>query len=157
MAYTKQTWTKGDVITAQKLNNIENGIESAEKGNTVIINFTVGEPNQNPNGPSGQVLYDIETADKTPQEVYELMEQGYNCIAKVSINIADSVDTYYLQFKYTVIQEDNFDFIYADSMFYPLDSFSFYIFTLRGQYDGDSTRWETFSRSNIPFSTSTEP
>lgn len=29
MSYTKTTWTKGDVITAEKLNKIENGIEAA--------------------------------------------------------------------------------------------------------------------------------
>ncbi len=29
MAYTKQTWANGDVITAEKLNHMEDGIESA--------------------------------------------------------------------------------------------------------------------------------
>ena len=30
MSYTKQTWTPGDVITAAKLNNIENGIDAID-------------------------------------------------------------------------------------------------------------------------------
>lgn len=30
MSYEKTTWKKGDVITAEKLNNIENGIEANE-------------------------------------------------------------------------------------------------------------------------------
>ena len=32
MAYTKNTWANGDVITADKLNHIENGIEAADTG-----------------------------------------------------------------------------------------------------------------------------
>ena len=32
MAYTKQTWENGDVITAEKLNHIESGIEEASQG-----------------------------------------------------------------------------------------------------------------------------
>ena len=33
MSYTKQTWANGDVITADKLNHIENGVENA--GNSI--------------------------------------------------------------------------------------------------------------------------
>ena len=29
MSYVKNTWASGDLITAQKLNNIENGVENA--------------------------------------------------------------------------------------------------------------------------------
>ena len=31
MSYNKQTWTDGDVITAEKLNHIEDGIDSSEE------------------------------------------------------------------------------------------------------------------------------
>lgn len=34
MAYEKQEWTAGEIITATKLNHIENGLE--EIGNTII-------------------------------------------------------------------------------------------------------------------------
>ena len=39
MSYIKTTWNKGDTITADKLNNIENGIETNETaiGNSVFI------------------------------------------------------------------------------------------------------------------------
>ena len=30
MSYSKHTWTQGEVITKEKLNNIENGIENIE-------------------------------------------------------------------------------------------------------------------------------
>lgn len=32
MSYNKTTWTSGDVITAEKLNNIEDGLEAASAG-----------------------------------------------------------------------------------------------------------------------------
>lgn len=41
MSYEKQTWTTGDIITAEKLNHIENGIENSNNSNPLII-FTPG-------------------------------------------------------------------------------------------------------------------
>lgn len=38
MAYNKTTWANGDVITAEKLNNIEQGI--ADSNDVVYINYT---------------------------------------------------------------------------------------------------------------------
>ena len=35
MAYEKTTWATGDVVTAEKLNNIENGIAVADSGGSV--------------------------------------------------------------------------------------------------------------------------
>ena len=32
MAYTKTTWNDNDVITKEKMNNIETGVETANKG-----------------------------------------------------------------------------------------------------------------------------
>lgn len=43
MAYEKQTWSCGDTITADKLNHIEDGIESAGSGDSksqVIVSLT---------------------------------------------------------------------------------------------------------------------
>ena len=37
MAYTKQTWNNGDVITADKLNHMEDGIYIAKDDNDFII------------------------------------------------------------------------------------------------------------------------
>lgn len=37
MAYTKQTWINGDIITAEKLNNIENGIVG---GSSFVVTAT---------------------------------------------------------------------------------------------------------------------
>lgn len=35
--YTKQTWADGDIITADKINHMEDGIESANKG--LVVKF----------------------------------------------------------------------------------------------------------------------
>ena len=41
MAYTKTTWAEGDVITADKLNNMEDGIAENQSGGGIrFINFT---------------------------------------------------------------------------------------------------------------------
>ena len=38
MSYEKTTWETGDIVTAEKLNNIENGIENAGGGSTFVVN-----------------------------------------------------------------------------------------------------------------------
>lgn len=53
MAYTKQTWADGDIISAEKLNHIEDGIDGASGGAVIsqmvflkpkdIVNFTAGQ------------------------------------------------------------------------------------------------------------------
>jgi hypothetical protein len=49
MAYEKTTWKKGDVITADKLNNIENGIADVKDinveydSNTQSLNINIGK------------------------------------------------------------------------------------------------------------------
>ena len=55
MSYTKTTWSNGDVITGEKLNNIESGVESANSGSILIV-------------------HDVEnTLDKTWQEIYDVV------------------------------------------------------------------------------------
>ena len=41
MPYTKTTWADGDVITAQKLNNMESGIEAASSSGGMVFPFPV--------------------------------------------------------------------------------------------------------------------
>lgn len=50
MAYTKQTWTTGDTVTASKMNHIEDGIENAGGGGGGVTFFeitTTNYPNSN--------------------------------------------------------------------------------------------------------------
>ena len=62
MAYTKNTWKTGDIVTSEKLNHIEDGIANA--GGVMVINVTSG------------------TLDKTWQEIYDAMAQGKLCVVK---------------------------------------------------------------------------
>lgn len=40
MAYEKQTWNTGDVITQEKLNHMENGIADGSNGGTMLITLS---------------------------------------------------------------------------------------------------------------------
>lgn len=42
MSYTKTTWVTGDIVTAEKLNNLENGL-STVSNNIVIVNATMAD------------------------------------------------------------------------------------------------------------------
>ena len=62
MSYTKQTWNTGDVITAQKLNHMEDGIGG---GNPFfIINLTYDEKTSEP------------SVDKTNAEIWAAWQAG---------------------------------------------------------------------------------
>lgn len=62
MSYEKQTWNTGDVITATKLNHIEDGIFSG--GGTGLINILYDETEQN---------YYL---DKTYNEIVSMVNSG---------------------------------------------------------------------------------
>ena len=69
MSYTKQTWANGDVITADKLNHIEDGINSANSNsNTLLVTFTGSD-------------YDW-IGDKTYGEILNAFESGKAVICK---------------------------------------------------------------------------
>ena len=63
MSYTPTEWADGDVITAEKLNNIESGISEAEgsSGGILIINETEVDDSHG----NGLIL------DKTWQEIFD--------------------------------------------------------------------------------------
>ena len=68
MAYEKQTWHTGDVITEGKLNHMEDGIAGALSGeNVMIVHVTYDH---------GAVL-----ADKTLAEIGEAVESGISLVA----------------------------------------------------------------------------
>lgn len=64
MSYEKTTWSSGDVITAEKLNKIENGVENS---NSVLIVHRVS-------GDGGYAL------DKTWKEIHDAYVSGIPCI-----------------------------------------------------------------------------
>ena len=64
MSYTKQNWNTGDVITAQKLNHIEDGI-----ANNGLFVVTLTEDNGS------------YSCDKTNEEIYNAWLSGANVVA----------------------------------------------------------------------------
>ena len=68
MSYTKTIWQSGDVVTSEKLNKIETGIETASNS-VLIVQITNGET-------SGTYV-----ADKTAKEIYNAFNSGVACFA----------------------------------------------------------------------------
>ena len=72
MSYTKHEWATGNVVGAVDLNRIENGIEDAGSGQTLVVTDTDG------------------TLDKTWQEIYDafpncyILADGKHIITEVS-------------------------------------------------------------------------
>ena len=69
MAYTKNTWADGDVVTSEKLNHMEDGI--ADAGGIMIINDTDN------------------TLDKTWQEISDAMAANTFCVIKTVLQGID--------------------------------------------------------------------
>lgn len=59
MAYEKQTWTNGDLITAEKLNHIEDGIAQGGGGVLTVIETVTEDAHGN----------EVRTLDKTYNEI----------------------------------------------------------------------------------------
>ena len=71
MAYEKHTWETGETITAEKLNNLEDGIqEVAEHKEIFIVNVDIDM-----NATPAATPY-LTTADKTFTEIKEAYEAG---------------------------------------------------------------------------------
>lgn len=65
MSYEKQTWANGDVITAEKLNHIEDGVyANSQSGGALIVNDLIDEQTG------------IETLDKTYTEITAAIDAG---------------------------------------------------------------------------------
>lgn len=69
MSYTPTNWQTGDTITAEKLNNMENGIENAN--NPFLVTLT----------PTAEDFSG--TMDKTPQEIYNAYKANRQIRAKI--------------------------------------------------------------------------
>ena len=84
MAYTKQNWECGDLITADKMNHIEDGIEAASSGGTdyYLIDFRVNAETGDvflvviPNSDYGEeIWFSGASVDKLPL-LYRIFTQG---------------------------------------------------------------------------------
>ena len=76
MAYTKQNWENGDVITADKLNHMEDGIaEGGSGGGIFVVNFTYDE--QVGKYTADKTIQEIETATLSGPVIGNLVYDGY--------------------------------------------------------------------------------
>lgn len=73
MAYTKQNWECGDLITADKMNHIEDGIENAGSSDYYLVDFQtdaetgISELTILPNGNySEEIRVDSSSVDELP-------------------------------------------------------------------------------------------
>ena len=69
MAYTKTTWAAGDTVTSQKLNKIENQLETLSNGGGAgcfVVNITKDTTNK-------QIVY---VTDKTYNEIATAIQNG---------------------------------------------------------------------------------
>lgn len=84
MAYEKQTWANGDVITAAKLNHIEDGVEVASNsGEVVAFSFYRYVDEQ-----TGEVV-DVLVGDPAPtvNDIVEALQQNKRVLVAVTDNV----------------------------------------------------------------------
>lgn len=64
MEYTKTNWQTGDVITAEKLNKLEQGVHDAQKGGggTLYVDFVVDTSGETPSVTTEAVFADVAAA-----------------------------------------------------------------------------------------------
>ncbi len=79
MSYTKTTWSTGDTITAEKLNNIETGIKNNDDNAKIFIVNLETQDMQN------------YTADRTFEQLLQAYNNGYNILAKIGNIITNAL------------------------------------------------------------------
>lgn len=98
MSYNKTTWANGDVITAEKLNNIETGVEGAN--NPLIVNVTWDDEEEK--GVADKTFGEIRTALENGQLVYlhnisddsNGLSVSFHIIYGISYNISEGEFAY---------------------------------------------------------------
>lgn len=95
MSYTPTEWASGDVITAEKLNKLENGVAEASSSDVEVVSITIT--------PSGATL------DKTYIEIDEAYKSGKmifgkfifgnnNFFGNIYVRLLGSENTYYFEY-----------------------------------------------------------
>lgn len=93
MAYEKNIWATGDVVTAEKLNHMEEGIEAGGSGGGVfVVTFTAPTSGTN-----------IDSVDKTFDEVLSALKSGANVIARLTSTSGPDVYMYCCRYSETSI------------------------------------------------------
>lgn len=90
MAYTKQTWTTGDTITAAKLNHMEDGIADGGSGEYDIVIELDGSTDE------------YSAVGKSVSELYEMISTKMNVAAK-HISTFDMMGDTITTYEYPVV------------------------------------------------------
>lgn len=102
MAYVKTTWETGDVITAEKLNNMEGGIEALQP--MIVVKTQIEENNTKAGNPEF-------TLDKTYTEIMTALQAGvtvFICLTDVDEFYRDMVvKADYYQGVYEIVDTAN--------------------------------------------------
>lgn len=104
MGYTPTEWKTGDVVTSEKLNNIESGIEDAE---TFFVTFT-------PKEGSSEESIEVE-CDKTSSEIWDAFSSGKQVIG-LSYNNQNGENMYMLIPMTSIMNYQNNYFIVFESV-----------------------------------------
>lgn len=97
MSYTKTKWITNDLITAEKLNKIEEGLEQAESNSPLIVTVTF-----NSNYVNDMNDTTVGIGDKTYSEVISAIDNNQPVIAKISkqiIAVNSELENYINEFK----------------------------------------------------------
>lgn len=79
MSYTPTEWTNGDVITAEKLNHIESGVEeSYNNEETLLVTFTTTNSQDY-------------TCDKTYSEIEQAIADGKIVIGRLVVSMQEQI------------------------------------------------------------------
>lgn len=73
MAYEKQTWQTGDVVTSAKLNHMEDGIAEGGGGGAFIVTYTANDQMQ------------LTNCDKTFAEIWAAVSGGQTVMACIEV------------------------------------------------------------------------
>ena len=88
MSYNKTTWQTGDIVTAEKLNNIENGIENAGIDEWVMLSARLTLNYDIPNNDVGYLdcdgFYFIDDVDYI--HAYEITNADAICLSSFDLN-----------------------------------------------------------------------
>lgn len=119
MAYTKNTWQTGDIVSSQKLNHMEDGI--ADAGGVMVINDVNG------------------TLDKTWQEIYDAMSAGKLCIVRNDMWASNSVIAVVPVMSVAIADGDYGVSITVDNWYHASSATGYPVHKSGGEGDGGTT------------------
>lgn len=103
MAYEKQTWTTGEVITAEKLNHMEDGIADAG-GDVVVVHASISQNNG---------VYTVNSVSHTYDEIMALVDEGKTVCANCGIASGYGTMYYVLWYSSNAYEQALFGGVFA--------------------------------------------